>query len=83
VNDTVEQVLSLRQVWWLKVGTALVLAAWVLTSIGFRLCATYVASYESVFGHLATFFVLLIHVYVIANAFLVGIQVDANVRERA
>jgi membrane protein len=68
---------------WVSVGTGLVLAAWVLTSIGFGLYATYIASYESVFGHLATFFVLLIYVYLIANAFLVGIQLDANVRERA
>jgi membrane protein len=68
---------------WVSVGTGLVLAAWVLTSIGFGLYATYIASYESVFGHLATFFVLLIYVYLIANAFLVGIQLDADVRERA
>jgi membrane protein len=67
---------------WVSVGTGLVLAAWVLTSIGFGLYATYIASYGSVFGHLATFFVLLIYVYLIANAFLVGIQLDANVRER-
>jgi hypothetical protein len=38
---------------------------------------------ESVFGHLATFFVLLIDVYLRAIAFLVGIQLDACVRERA
>src|SRR5215213_4559716 len=68
---------------WVSVGSGLVLAAWVLTSIAFGLYATYVASYESVFGHLATFFVLLIYVYLIANAFFVGIQLDANVRERA
>jgi membrane protein len=68
---------------WVSVGTGLVLAAWVLTSIGFGLYATYIASYESVFGHLATFFVLLIYVWLLANAFLVGIQLDANVRERA
>ena len=68
---------------WVSVGTGLVLAAWVVTSIGFGLYATYIASYGSVFEHLATVFVLLIYVYLIANAFLVGIQVDANVRERA
>ena len=68
---------------WVSVGTGLVLAAWVLTSIAFGLYATYVASYESVFGHLATFFVLLVYVYLIANAFLVGIQLDATARERA
>jgi membrane protein len=68
---------------WVSFGTALVLLAWVLTSIGFGLYATYIASYGSVFGHLATFYVLLIYMYLIANAFLIGIQVDANARERA
>jgi membrane protein len=68
---------------WVSLGTGLVLAAWILTSIAFGLYATYVASYGSVFGHLATFFVLLIYVYLIANAFLAGIQLDAAVRERA
>jgi uncharacterized BrkB/YihY/UPF0761 family membrane protein len=36
-----------------------------------------------VFGHLATFLVLLIYVWLLANAFLAGIQLDAFVRERA
>jgi membrane protein len=68
---------------WVSVGTGLVLAAWIVTSIGFGLYATYIASYRSVFGHLATFYVLLIYVFLVANAFLVGIQVDANARKRA
>jgi membrane protein len=68
---------------WVSLGTGLVLLAWILTSIGFGLYATYIASYGSVFGHLATFFVLLIYLYLIANAFLVGIQLDACVRERS
>jgi membrane protein len=68
---------------WVSLGTGLVLAAWILTSIAFGLYATYIASYGSVFGHLATFYVLLIYVYLIANAFLVGIQLDAGARERA
>jgi membrane protein len=68
---------------WVSVGTGLVLAAWILTSIGFGLYATYIASYGSIFGHLATLYVLLLYVFLTANAFLVGIQLDANVREEA
>jgi membrane protein len=68
---------------WVSLGAGLVLAAWILTSIGFGFYATYIASYGSVFGHLATFYVLLLYVYLLANAFLVGIQLDANVRKRA
>jgi membrane protein len=68
---------------WVSLGTALVLVAWVLTSIGFGLYVTYLASYTSVFGHLASIFVLLLYVWLSANAFLVGIQVDACARDRA
>ena len=68
---------------WVSLGTGLVLAAWILTSIGFGLYVAYVASYTSVFGHLASVFVLLLYLWLSANAFLVGIQVDACVRERA
>jgi len=68
---------------WVSFGTGLVLVCWVLTSIGFGLYATYVASYTSVFGHLASVFVLLLYLWLSANAFLVGIQLDACVRQRA
>lgn len=68
---------------WVSLGTGLVLLAWVLTSIAFGLYVTYVASYESVFGPLSTFFVLLVYVMLVANAFLVGAQLDACVRDRA
>jgi membrane protein len=68
---------------WVSFGTGLVLVSWVLTSIAFGLYATYVASYTSVFGHLASIFVLLLYLWLSANAFLVGIQLDACVRERA
>jgi membrane protein len=67
---------------WVSFGTALVLVAWVAMSILFGLYVTYLASYASVFGHLATFFVLLLYVYASSIVFLGGIQVDACVRER-
>jgi membrane protein len=68
---------------WVSLGSGLVLGSWVVTSIAFGLYATYVASYTSVFGHLASIFVLLLYLWLSANAFLVGIQLDACVRERA
>lgn len=67
---------------WVSLGTALVLVAWILTSIAFGLWITVVASYGSVFSHLATFFVLLVYVWLLANAYLVGIQTDACIRKR-
>lgn len=107
IDDTVEQVLSRKQLCWLTAG--LLLTLWELSAAtrvamtamdgvyGFHrrrsllellprslaLYGAYVASYESLFGHLATVFVLLVYVYLVANAFLAGIQLDANVRQRA
>jgi membrane protein len=72
-----------QRVPWVSFGTGLVLVSWVLTSIAFGLYATYVASYTSVFGHLASVFVLLLYIWLSSNAFLVGVQVDACIRERA
>jgi len=50
-------------------GTGLVRLASVVSSIAF--------------GYLATVFILLLYVWLSANAFLVGIQLDACTRERA
>lgn len=72
-----------QQLPWVTLGTGLVLACWVTLSIVFGLYVTYVASYASVFGHLATFFVLLVYVHASAMAFVVGIQVDACLRREA
>jgi membrane protein len=68
---------------WVSFGTGLVMAGWVVMSILFGLYVTYLASYGSVFGQLATFFVLLLYVYASSIVFLAGVQFDACVRERA
>jgi membrane protein len=64
-------------------GAGLVMVAWVGMSILFGLYVTKVASYASVFGHVATFFVLLLYVYASSIAFLAGVQADACIRRRA
>ena len=58
-------------------GTVMVVA------VLFGLYVTSFANYGSVFGHVATFFVLLLYLYASANAFLAGVQLDACVREIA
>jgi membrane protein len=68
---------------WVTVGTGLVMIAWVGMSILFGIYVTYVANYGSVFGNLATFFVLLLYVFASSIAFLVGVQTDACIRESA
>jgi membrane protein len=68
---------------WVTVGTCLVMAAWVTMSILFGLYVTYVANYGSVFGNLATFFVLLLYIYASCIAFMAGVQADACIRRNA
>jgi membrane protein len=68
---------------WVTVGTFLVMAAWVGMSILFGVYVTYIANYGSVFGNLATFFVLLLYVYASSIAFLAGVQADACLRRNS
>jgi membrane protein len=65
---------------WISFGSGLCVIAWVGTSIVFGVYATDVADYGSVFGSLATAFLLMTYIYLSACAFLVGALVDANVR---
>ena len=67
---------------WVSFGTLLVIVAWIAMSIGFGFYVSQIASYGSIFGHLATFFVGLLYLYVAAAVFLGGLQLDAVVRRR-
>jgi membrane protein len=66
---------------WVSFGSGLCVIAWVGTSLVFSLYATQVADYGSIFGSLATVFVLLTYLYLSAASFLVGAEVDAIVRD--
>jgi membrane protein len=65
---------------WVSFGSGLCVVAWVGTSLVFGLYVTDVADYGSIFGSLATAFILMTYLYVSACAFLIGAQVDAIVR---
>ena len=67
---------------WISFGSALCVIAWLGTSVVFGLYVTQVADYDSIFGSLATVFVLLSYLYVSAVAFLIGAEVDAIVRDQ-
>jgi membrane protein len=67
---------------WVSFGSALCVIAWVGTSLVFALYVTQVADYNSIFGSLATVFVLLTYLYLSAASFLIGAEVDALVREQ-
>jgi membrane protein len=56
--------------------------AWIMITLVFRWYVTQIADYESLFGGLASVIVLMTYLYISANVFLGGFQVDALVRER-
>jgi membrane protein len=66
---------------WVSFGSALCVIAWVVTSAVFGFYVTDVADYGSIFGSLATAFLLMTYLYISACAFLIGAEVDAIVRQ--
>jgi len=56
-----------------------VVVCWTIASALFGLYVAYIASYGSIFGSLATVFVLMVYVYVSALTFLGGLQLEALV----
>ena len=64
-------------------ASVFVVICWTIASALFGLYVTYVASYGSVFGGLATAFVLMLYVYVSALTFLGGLQLETLVDRTA
>src|SRR3954468_4604694 len=56
---------------WVSFGSALCVMAWVGTSVVFGVYVTDIADYGSIFGSLATAFILMTYLYVSACAFLI------------
>jgi membrane protein len=67
---------------WVSFGSLSAVGAWLAGSALFVLYVTEVASYGSLFGSLATIFVLLTYLYLSAIALLVGVEIDTQVRRR-
>jgi membrane protein len=68
---------------WVSFGAVLVAVAWIAMSLLFWLYVTQIASYESIFGHLATVFIGLEYLYLSATVFIGGLVVDSLVEEHA
>ena len=68
---------------WVSQGAGLVIVSWLVASLGFYIYLTKVASYESVFGGLASLIVTMAYLYISVTVFLFGTQLDAIVRKRA
>jgi membrane protein len=68
---------------WVSLGTTIVTVSWVLVSIGFYYYLTTLASYESIFGSLASVIVGFGYLYASTTTFLFGAQLDAIIRAQA
>jgi membrane protein len=67
---------------WVSFGSLVAVGSWLIGSLLFALYITEVASYGSLFGALATVFVLLTYLYTSAIALLLGVEIDTQVRRR-
>src|SRR3954453_8246253 len=59
---------------WVSVGTAIVVGAWVIASILFGAYIRFVASYQTIFGNLATVVILCGYIYLSSMVFFAGAQ---------
>jgi membrane protein len=70
-----------RPVRWLTIGSLLSAVSWIVATLGFGAYISTV-SYSSYYGGLGSVILLLIYVHVSAIAFLLGVTVDSQLRDR-
>jgi membrane protein len=62
---------------WVTFGAILVVVGWIVGTALFAFYLTSVASYATVFGNLATIFILLEYLFLLSAIFLIGLTLDA------
>lgn len=67
---------------WASVGSAVIVAGWLLLSIGFGIWVRDVASYRGATGSLFAFLVLTAYVLWVSAVFLIGVEIDETLRNR-
>jgi membrane protein len=72
-----------RPLHWVTFGALVVVAGWIGMSLLFGFYLTEIASYESVFGQLATVFILLEYLFLSASVFVAGLVLDSLVSKAA
>src|SRR5215213_9598515 len=72
-----------RPIHWITFGALLVVGGWAAMSLAFGLYLTQIADYGSIFGNLATIFILLEFLYLSAVVFLGGLVLDRLAQEKA
>jgi membrane protein len=68
---------------WVTVGASIVIVSWVIVSLLFYVYLVDVASYQSLFGSLASAIVAMAYLYLSTTVFLFGAQLDAIIRTQA
>jgi membrane protein len=66
---------------WATAGSVLVIVAWIVASLLFRVYIDHVANFKSAAGTLTAFLVLTAYTYTTAIIFLVGVELDEQVRK--
>jgi membrane protein len=69
-----------RRIRWITPGAAVGVALWIVLSLGFSIYVRNFSSYGAVYGAFAAAIVLLLWLYLSANAFLFGAELDAELR---
>ena len=72
-----------RPIAWVSFGAGLVVGGWIIISLLFGLYLAQIADYSSVFGNLATVFIVIEYVYLSALVFVTGLLVDSETRKKA
>lgn len=72
-----------RPIHWVTFGALLVVGGWAAMSLVFGLYLTQIADYGSIFGNLATIFILLEFLYLSAVVFLGGLVLDRLAQQKA
>ena len=72
-----------RPLTWVSFGASLVVAGWILISLLFGLYLSEIADYGSVFGNLATAFIVIEYVYLSSITFVTGLLIDSQTRKKA
>jgi membrane protein len=69
-----------RRIRWITPGAAVGVVLWIVLSLGFSIYVRNFSSYGAVYGAFAAAIVLLLWLYLSANAFLFGAELDAELR---
>jgi membrane protein len=72
-----------RQIRWITPGAAVGVGLWIVLSLGFSIYVRNFSSYGAVYGAFAAAIILLLWLYLSANAFLYGAELNAELERSA